>query len=600
VFETILAAWMTLGWQAWLTLAVIAGATLLMVLDRLGPDLVMFSGLCALVVAGVISPTEALHGFSNPAVATIGVLFVCAAAIKETGALGFISGLVFGRTRSQRWGLLRLVVPTAALSGFMNNAPIVAMFIPMVRTWARKVGANPSRFFIPLSYAAMLGGTCTLIGTSANLVVAGMYMEHGLGELGMFDITAVGLPMTLVALAYLVFLAPLLIKDRRDPVDVDKDEAKEYLAEVEVAADAPVIGRSVEQAGLRQLPGLFLVEIHSHDGVRVIRPVAPEQVLEAGDHLVFTGDASSVTDIAQMPGFDAVDSRDVPAWRRVYEVVISHRSRLVGLTVRDAEFRRRFDAAILAVHRAGERIGGRIGDIVLRPGDTLMLAATPGFRKAWQDSTMFYLVSERSEDERPRYQRAPLAMAAMAGMVLIPAFTEVSLLVSGMGALFFLLATRCISGRAARQAVNWSVLVLIGSAIGVSTALEQSGAAGVLGETLLAITQPLGPLAVLAGVWVLGALFASFVSNAAGAALVFPVAMTVAASAGLDARTVALALALAASAGFATPIGSNPNLLVFGPGGYRYLDYTKVGLPLVLICLVSALLLLPLFFSLQA
>lgn len=594
---TILALWLSLGWQGWLTLAVIAGATLLMVLDRLGPDLVMFSGLCALVVVGVVTPAEALHGFSNPAVATIGVLFVCAAAIKETGALGLISGLVFGRTRSHRWGLLRLVLPTAFLSGFMNNAPIVAMFIPMVRTWARKVGANPSRFFIPLSYAAMLGGTCTLIGTSANLVVAGMHADYGYGELGMFDITWVGLPTTVVALLYLVFVAPLLITDRRDPVDVDREEAREYLAEVEVAADAPMVGRSVEQAGLRSLPGLFLVEIHRHGSQRVIRPVAPESRLEVGDHLVFTGDASSIADVAQLPGLDPVDA-DMPSWRRMYEVVISHRSRLVGLTVRDAEFRRRFGAAILAVHRAGERIDGRIGDIVLRPGDTLMLSASPGFRKAWQDSTMFYLVSERSEEERPRYKQAPLALVAIASMVLVPAFTQVSLLVSGMGALFFLLASRCISGRAARLAVNWSVLVLIGSAIGVATALDKSGAARVLGESLLAVTQPLGPVAVLAGVWLLGALFASFVSNAAGAALVFPVAMTTAASAGMDTHAVALALALAASAGFATPIGSSPNLLVFGPGGYRYLDYTRVGLPLSIICLVAALVLLPLFWPL--
>jgi di/tricarboxylate transporter len=362
-------------------------------------------------------------------------------------------------------------------------------------------------------------------------------------------------------------VAPSLIAARRDPVDVDKAEAREYLAEVEVAADSPMVGRGVEQAGLRNLPGLFLVEIHRHGSTRSIRPVAPEDRIKAGDHLVFTGDAESITDVAQMPGLDAVDSKGVPAWRRTFEVVISPGSSLVGLTVRDAEFRRRFGAAILAAHRAGERISGRIGDIVLRPGDTLMISATPGFRKTWQDSSMFLLVSERSEDERPRYRKAPLALLAIAGMVLVPAFTQISLLVSGMGALFFLLATGCISGRAARLSISWSVLVLIASAIGVAAALEKSGAAEVLGETLLAITQPLGPLGLLAGIWVLGALFASFVSNAAGAALVFPVAMTAATSAGLDTHTVALALALATSAGFSTPIGSNPNLLVFGPGG---------------------------------
>ncbi len=590
---SLLQTWTALGWEGWLTLAVIAAATLGMALDRLGPDLLMFAALSVLVVFGVVPPEDALRGFANPAVATIGVLFVCAAAIQETGALTMLSGLVLGRVRSVRAGLARICVPTAFLSGFMNNAPIVAMLIPVVRSWARGQGHNPSRFFIPLSYAAMLGGTCTLVGTSANLVVAGMHSRAGLGELGMFDITWVGLPITVVALVFLVLAGPRLLADRADPVEAAREAAREYLAEVEVADDSPLVGRSVEQAGLRHLPGLFLVEIRRRNGT-VIRPVAPEDALAPGDHLVFTGDATTVADVAQLPGLDAVHGVS-SSRRRLYEVVISHASPLVGLTVRDAEFRRRFNAAILAVHRAGERIEGRVGDIVLRPGDTLMLTAAPGFRKAWANSTMFYLVSEHSEEEAPRYRKAPLALAALAALVLLPPLTGISLLQSGMGVLVFLLGARVIGARTARLAVNWPVLVLIGSAMGVATALERSGAAAAAGETLLRLALPFGPRGVLAAVWVLGALFASFVSNAAGAALVFPVAMQAAAAAHLDTRSVALALALAASAGFATPIGSNPNLLVYGPGGYRYADYVRAGLPVALIAFAGAIALLPVF-----
>ena len=268
-----------------------------------------------------------MAGFGNPAVATIGVLFVCAAAVKETGVLHQLSDLVFGDTRNERVALARLVVPTAAVSGFMNNSPIVAMFIPMVRSFAQRMGISTSRMLIPLSYAAMLGGTCTMIGTSANLVVAGMHAERGLGQLGMLDITWVGLPITLVALIYLVVVAPALLPDRSDPVQALHAENRDFLAEVEVAGDSPLVGKTIQAAGLRNLNGLFLVEIRRLGG-RTIRPVAPEDKLEAGDYLIFTGLASTVVDLAQMPGLTPVDER-VPLDRNIFEVVVSQRSPLI-------------------------------------------------------------------------------------------------------------------------------------------------------------------------------------------------------------------------------------------------------------------------------
>jgi di/tricarboxylate transporter len=587
-----------MGWEAWLTLVVVAGVTVTMALERLGPDLAMFAALCVLVVAGVVEPRRALNGFSQPAVATIAVLLIVAGAVRDTGALKLISSTILGKSTDKRVVLLRLVVPTAFMSAFLNNTPIVAMFIPMVRAHARKIGENPSRLLIPLSYAAMFGGTCTLMGTSANLVVSGMLAEHGFEPMGIVEIGKIGLPTSLIGIAYLATIGRRLIPDREDPIVVAQSEARDYLVELAVASDSPLVGSTVEDAGLRALPELFLVELRRGDG-RVFNPVAPEMVLKKRDHLVFTGVADSVEDlISQFPGLqpanDDHEVEEVMEERQLFEVVISHRSPLVGRTVKESDFRRRFDAAILAVHRSGERLQEKIGDIEFQPGDTLILSASPGFRRSWQNSVAFYLVSEMRAEPPRQYRRARIVLATAVGMVLVPALTGAPLLVAAMGALVLLLGTQCITLRTARASVNWTVLVLIGSAFGVAAAMDVSGAADGLAAILIRLTEPLGPRATLAAVYVFGVAMASFISNAAAAALLFPVAITAAELGGHDAKPFAIALAMAASAGFSTPIGCAPNLLIYGPGGYRYLDFTRVGLPLNVVFAAVAVVGIPL------
>ncbi len=587
-----LATW---GWEAWLTILVVGAATATMARERLGPDVVMFSALCVLVVAGVVEPKEALAGFSQPAVATIGVLLLVAASVQETGALKLIGNALLGRSRNPVVVLLRIVTPTAFMSAFLNNTPIVAMFIPMVNAHAKRIGISPSKLLIPLSYAAMFGGTCTLMGTSANLVVSGMLTERGGPSLGMLEIGTIGLPSALVGIAYLALVGRHILPDRSDPIERFQDEARDYLVELGVAKDSPMVGSTIEDAGLRALPELFLVEVRRADG-RVLRPVAPEDTLQKGDHLVFTGMATTVEDlITQFPGLHPIDEdpADLLAERQLFEVVLSHRSALVGLSVRDSDFRRRFDAAILAVHRSGERLQEKIGDIVLQAGDTLMLSASPGFRRSWQNTTAFYLVSEMRAEPPRRYRRARIVLATTLAMVLVPAITGTPLLVAAMGALVLLFGTNCIGVKTARTAVNWTVLVLIGSAFGVAAALEVSGAAEGIARLLLSLTASMGPRATLAAVYILGVVLASFISNAASAALMFPVALMAAELEGVDPRPFAIALAMAASAGFATPIGCPPNLLVYGPGGYKYMDFVRVGLPLNVLFFIVAMVGIP-------
>ncbi len=591
----LLATW---SWEAWLTITVVGAATVAMARERLGPDLVMFSALCVLVVAGVVTPEQALVGFSQPAVATIAVLLLVAGAVQETGALKLIGNAILGKSTSPVVVMLRIVTPTAFMSAFLNNTPIVAMFIPMVNAHARRIGISPSKLLIPLSYAAMFGGTCTLMGTSANLVVSGMLAERGGPPLAMLEIGKIGLPTALLGIAYLAFVGRHILPERTDPIQRIQSEARDYLVELRVTPDSPLVGSTVEDAGLRALPELFLAEVRRADG-RVLRPVAPEDTLQKGDTLVLTGIATTVEDLlTQFPGLSPIDEdpAELLAERQLFEVVLSHRSPLVGLPVRDSDFRRRFDAAILAVHRSGERLQEKIGDIVLQPGDTLMLSASPGFRRSWQNSVAFYLVSEMRAEPPRRYRRARIVLATALAMVLVPALTGIPLLVAAMGAMVLLLGTNCIGLKTARTSVNWTVLVLIGSAFGVAAALHESGAAQGIARMLLGVTGPLGPRATLAAVYLLGVLLASFISNAAAAALMFPVATMAAELAGVDMRPFAIALAMAASAGFSTPIGCPPNLLVYGPGGYQYMDFVRVGEPLNVLFFAVAMVGIPVFF----
>ncbi|MBX2797267.1 MAG: SLC13 family permease [Myxococcales bacterium] len=593
MYHTIIAAFAEAEWL--FTLGVVAVATWAMARERLGPDVVMFLALCVLVVFGVVEPEAALSGFSEPAVATIAVLLVVAGAVSETGALKLFSNSLLGRSANPVVVLLRMMIPTAVLSAFLNNTPIVAMFIPMVRSHARQIGLNPSKLLLPLAWAAMFGGTCTMVGTSANLVVGGMLAKAGAVELSVLEIGLVGVPTTLVGITYLALVGVKLVPDRTDPVAAAIAEARDYLVELRVAPDSPLVRSTVQDAGLRSLPGLFLAEIRRENG-EVVNPVRPVDRLHASDLLVFTGITATVRDlISQFPGLKPVDEAIQLDKHELFEVVVSHRSPLVGLTVRDADFRRRFDAAIMAVHRSGERIQQKIGDIVLAAGDSLMLWASPGFRNAWQGTDSFYLVSELRTEALTRYPRARFVLAVAAAMVVVPALTGIPLLVSAMAALALLFVTNCIGVRAARASLNWTVLVLIGSAFGVAHALNESGAAEVMAQGILSLTQPLGPRATLAAVYVLGVTVASFVSNAAGAALVFPVALQAAALGAHDPRPFAIAIAMAASAGFSTPIGCPPNLLVYGPGGYRYMDFVRVGLPLNVLFLVVAVVLIPLW-----
>jgi di/tricarboxylate transporter len=584
-----------LEWQGWLTLGVVLLVVVAMVRGIAGPDLILMGGLFILALAGVQTPEQTFSGFANPAMATVGALFILSTAMRETGALELSVGRLFRGARGETAGLARILPPLAALSAFLHYAPIVAMMTPLVIDWGRRQRIAVSRLLIPLSYSTILGSIVTVIGTSVTLTVAGLVMQAGMEPLSVFELAPVGLPVCLVGLLYLLFVAPRLLPDRTDPATEVSEHRREYTVTMIVQDHCPLAGQSIEEAGLRSLPGLFLFEIQR--GEHVVAPVRPEDVIETGDRLVFAGVVSTIVDLQRIRGLVPAGDEDAPVLvdhaHRLTEAVISRSSPLVGRTIRQSNFRTVYDAAVIAVHRNGERVPGKIGDIALRPGDTLVFQATPDFAASHRNSPDFYLVSEVPESQAPRHDRAWIAISVFVAMMVLAAAGVVPLAVGAFVAAGLLIATRCISGARARQSVQIHVLVVIAAGLGIAKAIETTGVATALAEVIVGHATAIGPVAILAAVYLLTMLLSEVLHHNAAAALMFPIAVAVAHEAGLEPRAFVMAVAFGANCAFASPVTYQTHLLVYGPGGYRFTDFVRVGLPLNLVCAVAALLLIP-------
>ena len=594
-----------MGADAIVVLGVLALVLGLLIFTRIPPDAILVGGLTLLLVApvrlasgwkiGVITTTEAFAGFSNPGMLTVGVLFVVVTGLRETGGIDWIAQSVLGRPGSLRRALLRILFPVVGLSTFLNNTPVVAMLIPAVSDWAKKLNLAPSKLMIPLSYAAILGGTCSLIGTSTNLVVAGLVMtQTDMAPLRMFDITWVGLPCAVVGSLFLLLFGPKLLPTRGSPA-AQLADPRQYTAEMIVPAGSPLIGKSIEQAGLRQLPGCFLVEI-DRQGTGILA-VGPEETLQADDRLIFAGIVESIRDLQNLrglvPATNQVFKLDSPRYRRqLFEAVVSNTCPLAGKTIRDGRFRNHYNAVVLAVARGGERIRRKIGDIELRPGDTLLIEASATFAQQHRDSRDFFLVSAIEDSTPRRHERAPLALLILTAMVVLAAWGVVSMLVAAVLAAALMVLTRCCGLAEARNAIDWPVLIVIGAALGLGAGIERSGAAELLAGSVLGVAGG-NPYLTLIGVYLVTWLLTEILTNNAAVALMFPIAISAAQQLEVNLLPFVMVLMIAGSASFATPIGYQTNLMVYGPGGYRFTDYARIGIPMTLLVGSTALLLAP-------
>ncbi len=548
-------------------------------------------------VRNLPSVSEGVAGFSDGAMLTVAVLFVVVAGLTQTGAMSMVTRPIIGQPKSVAAAQARILFPVMGLSVFLNNTPCVAMFMPVVDDVCKKFKLSPSKLFLPLSYASVFGGCCSKIGTSTNIVVAGLMVRAGFPEMRMFDVAWVGVPAALLGMSFIILTSKWLLPDRKPAISLS-DDPRQYTVEMIVQPGGAVVGETIEQAGLRHLPGLFLAEIERGDSI--LPAVGPTERLQANDRLIFVGIVESVVDLQKtrglMPATDQVFKLNDPRTQRcLIEAVVSDRCPIVGKTIRDGQFRTRYDAAVLAVARSGERINAKIGDIVLKAGDTLLLEAHRSFESRMRNRSDFFLVSSVQNSAPPRHEKATVAFGILAIMVLLNGFQLLDLVTAALVAAGAMILTKCCTAREARESLEVEVLISIGASFGIGKALEMSGAANLLANGLTSAAHWFGdgPWPVLAAVYLATMILTELITNNAAAVLVFPIAVAAAEKLGVNAMPFIISVTIASAAGFATPTGYQCNLMVMGPGGYRFSDYLRMGIPLDLLYMAVTVALAP-------
>ncbi len=562
--------------DAVITLLVLVG--IVAARNRLAPGTAMLGATMVLVVLHVLPTSQALSGFADPGVATVGALYVIARAMQRTNALGPLLGALLQRGRSWRADLLRILVPSATLSGFVNNTPIVTMMVPPLTAWADEHRRPTSRYLLPMTYAVSLGGTLTLIGTSTNLVVSGLMVKAGLPGLGMFELTAIGIPVAVVGVAVLIAVAPRVLGERRAAREALGDNVRDFAVTMTVVPGGPLDQQTVDAAGLRALHAVFLVEIRRAH--QMIAPVTPATVLESGDQLVFVGRADDVLDLQRIRGLASSEHRHfesfVTGQHAFFEGVVGPGSVLAGRTLKQVGFRSRFQGAVIAIHRGGERIHAKLGTVTLRAGDTLLFVADPGFRRS--DFLIVNRIGMHLSQWRQRRGRWVgllfVAVVALASTGVLP------LLHAAFIAAAVVVASRVLTATEAREAIDLEVIFVVAGSFAIGSAVHTSGLAANLGGALVAAAEPFGPHGALLAITLSTVALAQVLTCNAAAAVGIPLAFNVAHQLGLDPRPFAIAVAIAASSSYMTPLGYQTKIMVYGPGGYRFGDYFRLGAPL--------------------
>jgi di/tricarboxylate transporter len=585
-----------MGWEGWFTIGSVVVMFTLLICTPIGPEFILMGIVTVLTTIGILEPDQALIGMKNKGMVTVAILFAVASGIRETGAIRLVTPFLETKPKSIARAQLRLMLPVSALSAFLNNTPVVAIFIPAVSAFAKRCNFPVSKLMIPLSYAAIFGGTCTLIGTSTNLIVNGLLIsDAGHPGLGMFEITRVGVPSGIIMFVFMFFIGRRLLPERSSAIE-QLDNPREYTVEMIVIPGGRLVGKTIAQAGLTGSSQMYLVEINRNG--EILPAVEPNMKLKADDRLVLSGVVDAMADLHKINGLESAMKRDYnidsPLHERcMVEVVVSNSCRRIGRSISGGHFRQIYNAAVLAVSRSGHQLKGPVGDIIIHAGDTLLLETTCSFYTRHRNSRDFYLVSQREDSTPINHKKAFLAFVILIAMVVLASSGVMGMLNAAALAAAMLLITRCTTPAQVMRSIDWQVLLVIIAAFGIGKAMEITGAAEMIASTLVGLVKG-NPWLVLAVIYGCTSLFTEVITNNAGALLMFPIAMATAEKMGVNMMPFAIAIMMGASACFATPIGYQTNMMVFGPGGYRFSDFLKIGVPMNLLMLVVASLLIPL------
>jgi di/tricarboxylate transporter len=591
-----------------LTLSVALGALGLFIWNRLRIDVVALMVMLSLVLLGLVTPQEGISGFANEATVTVAAMFILSAGLLRTGAIDLLGMWVARLAGESEFRLLLvaclLVIP---MSAFINNTPVVVVMIPMILGITRELGQAPSRLFMPISFASQMGGTLTLIGTSTNLLVAGLVLELGLDRIRLFDITGPALLLTSIGLVYLLTVGRWLTPTREASADVmERYELRDYLSVLIVEDQSPLAGRTLRESRFGEAHGLEIVRIERGDQ-RIIAPGA-DTALQAGDVLLVHGKIPNIAKIIEVdhlriagtkpdladPAAEDGEDRKKEALR-LAEVIVPPRSPVVGRSLRQLAFRGRYGVPVLAAQRHGQPLHERLRDIVLEPGDILLVQGSPRQLREIHRSGHLALLGAVDLPAK-RIRKLKYSVPILALVVLLAATGVTTILVSALLGVVAMFVTGCLTPDEAYKEVDWMVIVLLGSLIPLGIAMQNSGAAEFIALGLLRVTSPLGLLGVLAAFYLLTSILTELISNNAAAIVLTPIAVATGVALGVSPLPFVIAVMFAASNSFLTPIGYQTNTFIYGPGGYRFSDFFRVGAPLSVILLVTAVFVIPLFF----
>ncbi len=572
--------------DSWIALVVILLCVVILIADRITPVVVLGGAVVVLMFLDVIDSEVALSGLSSPAPATIAALYVLARAVTATGTFS----RVFDRLLDRGGSIALLAAVTAGASSVVPNTPLVAMFAPRVVRWSQLNGVSASRFLLPLSFASILGGVITLIGTSTNLVVSDLLSKSGEEPLGVLEITVVGLPVAVVGVVVLSTIGVRLLPDRTAVSTDVARRGREFQLAARVTADGPLVGRTIAESGLRNLDGAFLafVERPGTDRQSATSLAAlPHTRLEVGDVCCFVGDVARMIDLHDIEGLTMLEEQHVTSAHgpnaRVFEAVVSPGSALAGASLKSVGFRARYNAAVMAIHRSDGDVGGQLGQVTLRAGDVLLVLADDSFAARWRGHADFSLVAALDEQPPARRDRSMLVVLTTAGLVVVAVSGVLDLFEAALASAVVVVAGRAVSVSQAWRSINVNVVATMAAAISLGSAVSASG----LAEEIAGVVQRadglgLGNVGHVVLVMLATITLTELLTNTAAAALMVPIALSIAADVGAEPRMLTIAVLIGASCSFLSPVGYQTNLMVFSLGGYRFTDFTKVGAPLTL------------------
>lgn len=575
------------AYQPFLVLLIIILLFIALIKEWNNPPVNFLFAVVLLVVFGVLEPKEILSGLANESIASIVLLILITAGVRTHFNVEQFLDLIFKRAKTYKQFLALMMTNVAFLSSFVNNTPVVVLMTPYVFEWGKQNSISPSKLLIPLSYATIIGGMITVIGTSTTLVLNGFLDENNLVLIDHVQLFKIGFAVTTVGIVFLVLLGDKLLPSKEDLLERFELNKREYLIEKRLSKDSDLIGKKVKEGGLRDLKGVYLVEIVRDD--KIISPVSPKEIILEDDVLIFAGNTDTVIDLSISKMGIALPESITPSGSdalKVVEAVISSNSSLIGRTIKSSNFRERYDAAVVAIHRNGEKLSGKIGRMTVKSGDVLLMYVGQSFSNKVDVFKDLYIIS--GEEREINYQKGDskkiIGVALLAAALVI--FRPFSLFFSLLIIAAVMFGFKLITLQNIKRDLDINMLAILVLSLALGQGMINSGAGTLVAHELVLVLKPFGIVPVLIGLMVITALLTAFITNVGAVSIAFPIAYGLSQDLGMDGAPLYLAVAFAASAAFISPVGYQTNLIVYGPGGYNFKDFIRIGVPMTIVYLI--------------